>query len=46
MSGYPLARGIPNRVGMLHVYGNAIVPQLAAAFISAVMEELGVEPCR
>lgn len=34
----PLAHGVPARVGRLRAYGNAIVPQQAAAFIKAVME--------
>tara|TARA_Y100000310_G_scaffold318702_1_gene373076 strand:- start:272 stop:1177 length:906 start_codon:yes stop_codon:yes gene_type:complete len=34
----PLAHGIPNRVGTLRGAGNAIVPQVAAAFIGAFME--------
>ena len=34
----PLAHGVPNYVGQLRAYGNAIVPQLAAAFIRSVME--------
>lgn len=34
----PLAHGIPGRVGLLRGYGNAIVPQVAAEFVSAVME--------
>jgi len=32
---FPLAHGIPGRVGLLRGYGNAIVPQVAAAFINA-----------
>ena len=35
---FPLAHGIPNRVGRLRGYGNAIVPETAAAFVSAYME--------
>ena len=35
---HPLADGISNRVGRLRAYGNAIVPQAAAAFIAAVMD--------
>jgi len=34
---FPLAHGIPGRVGRLRAYGNAIVPQAAAAFIEGVM---------
>lgn len=34
----PLAHGVPNRVGLLRGYGNAIVPQVAATFIEAVEE--------
>jgi DNA (cytosine-5)-methyltransferase 1 len=34
---FPLAYGIPNRVGILRGAGNAIVPQAAAEIIKAVM---------
>jgi DNA (cytosine-5)-methyltransferase 1 len=34
---FPLANGIPNRVGLLRGAGNAIVPQVAAEVIKAVM---------
>lgn len=34
----PLAHGIPGRVGLIRGYGNAIVPKLAAEFITAFKE--------
>lgn len=39
---FPLAYGIPNRVGSLRGAGNAIVPQVAARFIDAYMDYIGV----
>ena len=35
---FPLAHRTPNRVGRLRAYGNAIVPQVAAAFVRAAIE--------
>lgn len=35
---FPLAHGVANRVGRLRAYGNAIVAQVAAAFIVAAEE--------
>jgi DNA (cytosine-5)-methyltransferase 1 len=35
---FPLAHGVPGRVGLLRGYGNAIVPQVAAEFIKAFIE--------
>jgi len=37
---FPLAHGVPGRVGLLRGYGNAIVPQVAAAFVKAFRESL------
>lgn len=37
-SAFPLAHGIPGRVGLLRGYGNAIVPQVAAEFVIAYLE--------
>jgi DNA (cytosine-5)-methyltransferase 1 len=35
---FPLAHGISGRMGLLRGYGNAIVPLLAAEFVSAWMD--------
>ncbi|MFP1645957.1 DNA cytosine methyltransferase [Pontitalea aquivivens] len=37
---FPLADGVPGRMGLLRGYGNAIVPPLAAEFVTAFMESL------
>ncbi len=34
----PLERASVNRVGRLRGYGNAIVPEVAAAFVTALLE--------
>lgn len=39
---FPLAHGIPNRVGRLRAYGNAINPWQAAEFIRAFAEARGL----
>jgi len=41
---FPLAHGLSGRVGLLRGYGNAIVPQVAATFVRAFMEAVGIEP--
>jgi DNA (cytosine-5)-methyltransferase 1 len=35
---FPLVDGLPERVGYIEVFGNAIVPQIAAVFIKAALE--------
>ena len=37
---FPLADGVPGRVGQLRAYGNAICPQVAAVFIRAYRESV------
>jgi len=39
---FPLAHGVPARMGKLRGYGNAIVPQVAAEFIGAYMDAASV----
>jgi DNA (cytosine-5)-methyltransferase 1 len=40
----PLVDGVPERVGRIRGYGNAIVPQLAATFVRSFMEAAGYMP--
>ena len=35
---FPLADGIPGRMGLLRGYGNAIVPEVAEVFVRAWMD--------
>ena len=35
---FPLSHGVPGRVGQLRGYGNAISPEIAAAFVIAALE--------
>jgi hypothetical protein len=37
---FALVAGLPGRVGLLRGYGNAIVPQVAAAFIRSALDAL------
>jgi DNA (cytosine-5)-methyltransferase 1 len=39
-----VADGVPERVGRIRGYGNAIVPQLAATFVRSFMEAAGYMP--
>lgn len=42
----PVAHGVPARMAKQRAYGNAIVPQVAAAFLRAVMDVLDPIPAR
>ena len=42
-STFPLAHGVPARVGRLRGYGNAIVPQVAEVFIRSFIEATGAQ---
>lgn len=42
---FPLAHGVPARVVRLRGYGNAIVPQLGAAFAEAALQAIGDLAC-
>ena len=39
---FPLAHGVSGRVGLLRGYGNAINPWVAAEFVIAFMEAVGM----
>lgn len=39
---FPLASGVPGRVGRIRGSGNAIVPQVAATFIEAALDAIGL----
>jgi DNA (cytosine-5)-methyltransferase 1 len=41
---FPLAYGVPGRMGRLRAYGNAINPHITATFVSAFMAAVGIEP--
>ena len=40
---FPLAHGVPNRVGRLRAYGNAINPWVAAEFVRAYLDATGCD---